>query len=292
MKKIVILGCENTHANGFLDIITKNPDYADIQVVGVYSEDAEAAKKLNAAYGVPVMATCDELVGQVDGVVVTARHGNKHYEFAKPYIASGVPMFIDKPITIDEDEAVAFMQELKENNILVTGGSMLRFNYLVRHVGDATRKEIAGKTIGGIVRAPLYPTNPNGGFYFYAQHLVEMVMTGFGRFPQAVQCCVDESLNRVVLFHYENFTVTGYYTNGGNEYYSARFSRLGTQGGYVPTNTGEAQLAEFQEFAQLMYEGGKMVLSYEELIAPVFVMNAIERAAVSGGVEPVCYGVI
>ena len=41
-----------------------------------------------------------------------------------------------------------------------------------------------------------------------------------------------------------------------------------------------------------MYEGGKMVLSYEELIAPVFVMNAIERAAVSGGIEPVCYGVI
>jgi predicted dehydrogenase len=238
------------------------------------------------------MATCDELVGQVDGVVVTARHGNKHYEFAKPYIASGVPMFIDKPITIHEDEAVAFMQELKENNIPVTGGSMLRFNWAVRQVGIATQEEVAGKTIGGVVRAPLYPTNPNGGFYFYAQHLVEMVMTGFGRFPQAVQCCVDGSLNRVVLFHYENFTVTGYYTNGGNEYYAARFSRLGTQGGYVATNTGEAQLAEFREFAQLMYEGGKMVLSYEELIAPVFVMNAIERAAVSGNLEPVCYGVI
>ena len=47
MKKIVILGCENSHANGFLDIITKNPNYADIQVVGVYSEDTEAAQKLN-----------------------------------------------------------------------------------------------------------------------------------------------------------------------------------------------------------------------------------------------------
>lgn len=292
MKKIAILGCENTHANGFLDIITKNPDYADIQVVGVYSEDTEAAQKLNEKYGVAVMATCDELVGKVDGLIVTARHGNKHYQFAKPYIASGIPMFIDKPITIDESEAVAFMQELKEHNVLVTGGSMLRFNWPVRQVGLAEQKQVAGKTIGGIVRAPLYPTNPNGGFYFYAQHLVEMVMTGFGRFPQAVECRIDEGLNRVVLFHYETFTVTGYYTNGGNEYYAARFSRLGTQGGYVPTNTGEPQLAEFREFAQLMYEGGKMVLSYEELIAPVFVMNAIERAAVSGGIEPVCYGVI
>ena len=292
MKKIVILGCENTHANGFLDFITKNEEFKDIEVVGVFSEDTEAANKLNEKYGVPVMASCDEAVGKVDGIIVTARHGNKHYEFAKPYIASGVPMFIDKPITIDEAEAVAFMQELKENKVPVTGGSMLRFNYFVRQVGEATKAEVAGKTIGGIVRAPLYPTNPNGGFYFYAQHLVEMVMTGFGRFPQAVQCCVDGSLNRVVLFHYENFTVTGYYTNGGNEYYAARFSRIGSQGGYVPTNTQEPQLAEFREFVQLMYEGGKMVLSYEELIAPVFVMNAIERAAASGGVEPVCYGVI
>lgn len=292
MKKIVILGCENTHANGFLDFVTKNEEFKDIEVIGVYSEDTEAAQRLSGQYGVPVMASCDEAVGKVDGVIVTARHGNKHYEFAKPYIASGVPMFIDKPITIDEDEAVAFMQELKENNVLVTGGSMLRFNFPVRQVGVATQEQVAGRTIGGVVRAPLYPTNPNGGFYFYAQHLVEMVMTGFGRFPQAVQCHVNERLDRVVQFHYEDFVVTGYYTNGGNEYYAARFSHLGTQGGYVPTNTAEPQLGEFREFVQLMYEGGKMVLSYEELIAPVFVMNAIERAAVSGKVEPVCYGVI
>lgn len=292
MKRIVILGCENTHANGFLDIITKNADFVDIQVTGVYSEDTEAAKKLNEKYGVPVMASFDEAVGQVDGVVITARHGNKHYAYAKPYIASGVPMFIDKPITIEEDEAVAFMQELKENNVPVTGGSMLRFNFAVRQVGEATREQVAGKTIGGIVRAPLYPTNPNGGFYFYAQHLVEMVMTAFGRFPMGVECRTDDGLNRVVLFHYEDFVVTGYYTNGGNEYYAARFSRQGTQGGYVATNSGDAQLAEFREFAQLLYEGGKMVLSYEELIAPVFVMNAIERANLSGGLEPVCYGVI
>jgi len=119
MKKIVILGCENSHANGFLDFITKDAAFADIQVVGVYSEDTEAAKKLNEKYGVPVMERVDAAVGQVDGVIITARHGDKHYEFAKPYIPSGVPMFIDKPITINEDEAVAFMQELKENNVPV-----------------------------------------------------------------------------------------------------------------------------------------------------------------------------
>lgn len=289
MKKIVILGCENSHANGFLDFITKDPEFSNLEVVGVYSEDTEAAQKLNEKYGVPVMATCDEAAGNADGVIITARHGDKHYDFAKPYIDSGVPMFVDKPITINEDEAIEFMHALKEKGTLVTGGSMLRFNFAVRQIATACQEEVGGKTIGGIVRAPLYPTNPNGGFFFYAQHLVEMVMTGFGRYPMAVQASEDNNKNRTVLFHYEDFTVTGFYTNGGNEYYAARFSRNGSQGGNVPTGTKEAQLAEFREFVQLL-EGGKMVLSYKELLAPVFVMNAIERAVVSGGVEPVCYG--
>jgi predicted dehydrogenase len=236
------------------------------------------------------MSAVDEAVGQVDGVIITARHGDRHYPFAQPYLDSGVPLFVDKPITIREDEAVEFMNRLQEQNIPVTGGSSLRFSFAVRQVRTACEEAVAGKTVGGIVRAPLYPTNPNGGYFFYAQHLVEMVMTGFGRFHKAVQTSTDAGGNRTVLFHYEDFTVTGLYTNGGNEYYAARFSTSGTQGGYVPTNTKEPQLAEFREFVQLM-EGGSMVLSYEELFAPVFVMNAIERSHHSGRVEPIRYGV-
>ena len=289
MKKLVILGCENSHANGFLDFITKEAEFAHLQVVGVYSEDPEAARKLHEIYGVPVMNSVDEAVGQVDGVIITARHGDKHYAFARPYLADGVPMFVDKPITIAENEAIEFMHTLKERGIPVTGGSMLRFNFNVRQVKQAFKENVAGNTVGGIVRAPLYPTSPHGGFYFYAQHLVEMVMEIFGRYPQAVQVSVDSQENRTVLFHYEGFTVTGLYTNGGNEYYATRFSKTGSQGGYVHTKSSDAQRTEFREFVQLL-QGGSMGLSYQELIAPVFVMNAIDRAAVSGCKEPVCYG--
>ena len=95
MKKIVILGCENSHADTFLGFIKNDEKYKDVEVIGVYSTDAGAAEKLSETYGVKVMDSYDEAVGKVDGVIVTARRGNQHYEFAKPYIASGVPMFID-----------------------------------------------------------------------------------------------------------------------------------------------------------------------------------------------------
>ena len=108
MKKVVMLGCENGHVNSFLNFI-KEGGYPDIEVIGAYSEDKEAMQKLEDTYGVPQMASYDEAVGKVDGIIVTARHGGLHYKFAKPYIESGIPMFIDKPITVSEEDAVNFM---------------------------------------------------------------------------------------------------------------------------------------------------------------------------------------
>ena len=46
MKKIVILGCENSHADKFLNLIKNTPDYPDIEVIGVYSDERAAAEKL------------------------------------------------------------------------------------------------------------------------------------------------------------------------------------------------------------------------------------------------------
>lgn len=292
MKKIVILGCENSHADAFIECIRKRDEFSDIEVVGVHSDEAGAAEKLNAKFGVPVMASSDEAVGKVDGVIVTSRHGAKHYPFAKPYIQSGVTMFVDKPVTIDEGEAVAFMTALKEKGIKVTGGSSLRHAFGVRDIKLAQQRQVGGRTVGGIARAPLSTDNPHGGFFFYSAHLVEIVLEAFGRAPEAVEVRIDSNNNRTVLFHYDSFTVTGLYTEGGNEYYGARFAVSGSQGGYIAAgNLKEWYYDEFKEFVEIM-RGGDMVLSYEELIAPVFVLAAIDRASQSGKIEAVCYGKI
>ena len=47
MYKIAILGCENSHANTFLDFVIKDKKYPDIEVLGVFSEDDEAAQKVS-----------------------------------------------------------------------------------------------------------------------------------------------------------------------------------------------------------------------------------------------------
>ena len=80
MKKIAILGCENSHADTFLNLIYNTDGYRDIEVVGVYSNEPEAVKKLNEKYGVAILENYTDAVGKIDGLIVTARHGDLHYE--------------------------------------------------------------------------------------------------------------------------------------------------------------------------------------------------------------------
>lgn len=271
------------------NIKKKKEEFSDVEVIGVYSHEREAAEKLGQKFGVPVMDDYADGVGKVDGVIITARHGDKHYEYAKPYLDSGVPMFVDKPITIREDEAVEFMRAMKAKNAPVCGGSSLRHAFEIKHVKLAQTEQAGGRTVGGIVRAPLDSVNDHGGFFFYAQHLVEMVLEPFGRYPKAVQVSVDEKKNRTVQFFYGDFTVTGLYTEGNKEYYAARFALNGSQGGYVPNSSIKSwYYAEFKEFVGLM-RGEAQPMSYSDFIAPVFVLNAIDRATASGKVENIQY---
>jgi predicted dehydrogenase len=284
MKRIAILGCENSHANAFLRFIKEKEEFSEVEVIGVYSDAREAAEKLNQKFGVPVMEHYAVAVGKIDGLVITARHGDNHYKYAKPYIESGIPMFIDKPITINEDEAILFMRELIAKNVRISGGSSLKQNVYVRELKQNAEKGIGGSTVGGYVRAPYQSESIYGGFYFYAQHMVEMVSEIFGRFPISV--IAKQNGKQVhVLFHYEAYDCVGLFCDKNDFYYASRMAESDAKSYVIPT-TDDWFYEEFKEFYSLL-EGGRQAVKYEDFIAPVFVMNAIERSIKSGKEEPV-----
>ena len=285
MKRIAFLGCENSHADAFIKTIKAKPEiYGDIEIVGVYSDDLEKSQKLNDKYGVPVMADYADAVGKLDGVLITARRGDNHYKYAKPYIESGIPMFIDKPITFSEEESIEFMQQLKAKSIRISGGSSLKQDVFVKQLKQEALDEADGKTLGGFVRAPYQRENKYGDFYFYAPHLVEIVCEIFGRYPISVTAKQNgEQVH--VLFHYENYDCVGLYCNGNYLYYASRMAEKAVHGAEIPS-TSDWFEEEFKEFYALL-EGGEQPSTYEDFIAPVFVMNAIKRSMESGKEEAV-----
>lgn len=280
-KKIVILGCENSHANAFLNAI-KNSEKYDVEVLGVYSDEQDPPKKLAEEFGVPVMEHYTDGVGKVDGVIITARHGDNHYKYAKPYLSAGIPLFIDKPITVSEEDAIAFAKELKAYSVPVTGGSSCRFEKTVLKLKKDVAEDVDGKTLGGYVRAPLNSKMGYGGFYFYSQHLVEIVGEIYGRFPKSVQATAHGE-HITVVFHYEDYDVTGEFTEGIFTYYAARSAEKGVCCSELIIGS-ECFEAEFDAFYDLL-EGKEQELTYEAFMAPVFVLNAIQRSLQTGKAE-------
>ena len=281
MYKIAILGCENSHANNFLRLISEGK-YPEIEVIGIYSNEPEAVKKLNEQFGTPIMADFADAVGQVDGVMITARHGDNHYKYAKPYMDAGIPMFIDKPITCSEEEAVAFMREARDRGIRLCGGSTCAALAETLTLAEVVRTEALGKVRGGAVVSPFQPNSPYGGFTFYAQHLIEIMTTIFGEGVQDVLAARREGALTFTA-RYENFSVQATYLEGVG-YYSASVYGAKAVQNEILKFTPESFTHEMNDMLDLLH-GEPMKKSYESFIYPVFVMNALMRA--QDGREPI-----
>ena len=282
MYKIAILGCENSHAAGFLKVI-RDEKLEDIQVMGVYSCFAGEAEKLQEAYGVPVMENYDSLVGQLDGLIITARHGDNHYKYAKPYLNDGIPMFIDKPITITEEEAREFFKEITKRGIPVSGGSSLKHAEYIRELKKLVASGEKGEVVGGFIRMPLDIYSEHGGFFFYAQHLVQSACEIFGYYPYAVRACRSGE-NVTCVIRYDGFDVTGLFVNQEYQYYASVHFAKDMEGSII--TLGDVTAQEFHDFYDLL-QGKPQLQSCGDLFAPVFIMNAIDRAIQSGLEEPV-----
>ncbi len=281
MYKVAILGCENSHANSFIKHIQENVD--DIEILGVYSHEEEAMQKLHDEFGVYMMKSYDEFVEEADSIIVNARHGDNHYKYAKPYIKKGIPMFIDKPITVSEEDAIAFMKELKDNNVKVCGGSMCVFDDNVRELAKNVKEKTHGEVYSGFVRAPINMDNPHGGFFFYTQHLAQVMTTIFGKYPKSVKMFNNgKAYNGVV--RYDEYDINTCYVEGSYLYGAGISCHDKIIGLDLTFPNGFKE--EFEEY-YTMLKGGEQPHSYKDLVAPVFVLNAMYRSLNSGNEEEV-----
>ena len=269
MKKIALIGVENSHAPAFANLIKNKPEkYGDIEIIGVYSYDGVAARKMVDAGLAPMMADNPYyFLDKADGIINTARHGDYHYEYSMPYIKSGVPMFIDKPFCITRHNAIEMITEAKKHGSLLCGGSDLRFSPEMAALKEEIAAGVFGKIESASMSAPVNMSNPYGNFFFYSGHLVQMLLTMFG-LPETVYASAREKAV-TVMCHYAEFEVVMHYISrhtysitvyGENE---TRYTLL--------TDRSEPLLDEFCDIIR----HGKMAQTYEDLIAPVFLMDAI-----------------
>lgn len=273
--KIAILGTENSHADAFAKLIRNDPDFADIELIGAYGYDPAANKRLaDAGLCTRFAETPDAFLPEADGVLVTARHGDHHWEYALPYVRAGKAAFIDKPFTVSEDYAAELVAAAKESGALLCGGSSLNF---LRDLAPLAAYAAENKVLGGHVAAPVNMVNDYAGFYFYAQHLIEMMFAVFGKGVQAVTAvCPDPAVNRLsVIFDYGAYDVTAAYTDS-YEYSACVLTDKGSLRA-ATFDLGDCYRSELSEFAE-MVRTGKAPYAPEELKKPLTVLHAVETS--------------
>lgn len=284
--KIAILGTENSHAKAFAELIHDDRDFAGIEIVGAYGYDDTANRKLLESGLVTRFAKRpDEFVNEVDGVLVTARHGDQHYEYAMPYIKAGKAAFIDKPFTVRTVYADELIAEAQKSGALVCGGSSLKF---LREL-DELKSFITDKHIvGGHVNAPINMVNDYAGFYFYAQHLIEMMTAVFGfEVKKVLAYCPDHAKNRLsVIFDYGEFDVTANYT--GSYEYSVTVLSDKASDRIATFDLGDCYKQELTEFTE-MVKTGKLPHPLGDLRKPVALLHAVEQSYTEGRCVSVTY---
>ncbi len=288
MYKLVILGCENSHAKNFLQVIEKENLKSEFEVIGVYSDEKEAAEKLNEEFGVAIMDNFDDAVGKVDGVIITARHGANHHKYAKPYMESKIPMFIDKPITADLEDGIEFMKELKALGVKISGGSIIPHEPEAQEIKKIRETEELGRVQGGNLLFPWSDDANYGGFWFYTQHLAQNMLEVFGQDVKAVSALKAGTTIGLVA-QYPEFTVTGSFLQKSVGYFTEIFCEKGRKS-LCHELSGETVYRDTKLEAFTFFDlvkGGEMKESYADVFRPVFLLDAIQKSYESGKVVEV-----
>jgi len=157
---------------------------AGAEVVAIWDADGEEARRLADLAGIPrVLADAESVLGCADAVMVLDDITMAHQKRARPFLAAGVPTFIDKPLSPDPEEARDLIALAESSGAPMMSCSALRYARELAEAGERVA------VIGEVLCAT--STGPNE-LVFYGIHPLELAHTVMGPGVEWVQNVGDE----------------------------------------------------------------------------------------------------
>lgn len=277
--RIGIIGTENTHGGHIIDHLNVHGNGGDARVVALSGGASERNEKLRAKGGVEHLVESHlDLLGLVDAVIITDRHGGLHREHALPFLAERLPVFVDKPLACGLADAEAIVAAARAHDAPLTSSSAVRW------VPDTDA--LAGRAAGlgaaqvVVTSGPADPASPYGGLWFYGIHPVDVAMR---LVPGAVgEVRVDRSSDAIVAS-----------AQVGDARVVVTFVAQGSEGGDVPFHAmvvghhgiaasnlslGRDYVAPGLEAFLAMARTGKPPIDYDDLLRPIAFLEGVTSA--------------
>lgn len=287
MYRIGIIGSDNSHAIAFSKLVNL-PDektgqflFPDFKVTAIYGHESKRTEEVAAAGEISkIVSKPEDMIGQVDAVMVVFRHGDLHLQYALPFVEKGIPVWVDKPFTIQNEEAKVLIESAKKHHTLITGGSTTKYISDVLMIKNAvdTGESRIGDIKTALINFPAELDSVFGGIHFYGHHLVEMTLAAFGYKPKSVFASENNGCVAAIV-RYDKYQVTLNFVPKNNEYYAILFGEKGTI--IREIDIAGSYRNGFEKFAEML-KTKQMPETFEQLYAPVELQNAIVESYTKG----------
>ncbi|MBA4494687.1 Gfo/Idh/MocA family protein [Paenactinomyces guangxiensis] len=189
--KIGIIGLDTSHVTAFTKLLN-DPDHPyhvpGGKVVAAYPGGSPDVKlsyariegytsELRDQYDVNIVNTPEAVAEQCDAILLESVDGRVHLQQFRSVAPFGKPVFIDKPFTVNYEEAKAIIELAGQYEIPLMSCSALRYAEGLTSVLKQTEK---GAIIGADCYGPMAiePTQP--GLFWYGIHTAEMLFAILG----------------------------------------------------------------------------------------------------------------
>lgn len=290
--RIGIIGLDTSHVAHFTRILNDTEDKDHVsggKVVAAFkggSPDIPSSfERLDGFtdtlvndYGVKIYDTIAEMCENVDAVLLESVDGRPHLEQAKPVLAAGLPVFIDKPVAGSLRDAIEIYRLAEKAGVPCWSASSLRYHPEVVAAAEAD----VGEVRGAISTGPASLEEHHPDLFWYGIHPTEALFTVLG-----TGC---ETVSRVHTA--DTDVVTGTWKDGkvgvlyGQRNQKNKFSvtKFGTTG--VVEHEGGGAYAEMLKHIMEFFKTGEPPVDAETTLEIFTFMEAADESKRRGG-EPV-----
>ena len=223
-------------------------------------------------FGVKIHDSIAEMCRHVDAVLLESVDGRPHLEQARPVIAAGKPLFIDKPVAGSLRDAITIFELAKQAGVPVFTSSSLRF----AKATQAARNGAVGRIHFAQTGSPasLEPHHPD--LFWYGVHGCESLFTVMG--PGCLKVKREKTAEGKIR-------VTGFWR--GNRF--GVFEERKGYGGVAHGEKGAMEVGRYDGYAPLLVEvvkflqSGKSPVPAQETLELFAFMEAADESKRRGG---------
>jgi hypothetical protein len=281
--RVGIIGLDTSHVVAFTKCLS-NPkapaELKKVKIVAAYPggspdlpsswDRVEGYTKDLRGMGVEIVGSIDELLKKVDAVLLESVDGRPHLAQARPVIAAGKPLFIDKPMAASLADAMEIFRLAKDNNVPCFSASSLRF-------ASGFQAARSGKSPYGQIRScvawsPLHLEPHHPDLFWYGIHGVETLFTVMGPGCKTVQRLGPDKVLGIWKDGRQG-TFVGKDGYGATVEGTKKSGNVGTYEGYEPL------VKEFVKF----FQTGKPPVAAAETLEILAFMEAADVSKLHGG---------